>query len=162
MIRAARPEDAEDIARLWNTMIRDTLSTFTTVQKTTADIKELIADRPDAFLVAESGGAFAGFITFGPFRAGPGYAATAEHTVLVTPEAAGSGAAAGLLHVAEKAAAAQGVHVMVAGISGTNRRAIAFHRRQGYTELGRMPQVGRKSERWLDLVLMQKILGASR
>ena len=49
-------------------------------------------------------------------------------------------------------------HVMVAGIDADNLGSIAFHRALGFTEVARMPEVGRKFDRWLDLVLMQRIL----
>ncbi len=141
-------------------MIRETLNTFTTEQKTTGEIQQICAARQGAFLVAEKDGGFAGFMTFGPFRSGPGYVATVEHTILVVPTAAGTGIARELLIAGESAAARQGAHAMVAGISATNHRAIAFHSREGYSEVARMPEVGRKNDVWLDLVLMQKILAA--
>jgi phosphinothricin acetyltransferase len=36
--------------------------------------------------------------------------------------------------------------------------AIAFHRAIGFAEVARMPEVGRKFGRWMDLVLLQKAL----
>ncbi len=139
-------------------MIRDSLSTFTTLEKTPDDILDLIEKRRGAFLVAEVADQFAGFVTFGGFRSGPGYAATAEHTILVTPQTQGQGVGRALMKAAETAARASGTHVMIAGISHTNVSAQTFHRRLGYSEVGRLPEVGRKAGRWLDLVLMQKVL----
>ncbi len=158
MIRTANSQDAPAIAGLWNAMIRETLSTFTTVEKTVADVEQMISDRDAAVVVAERGGACLGFATFGPFRGGPGYAATAEHTIIVAPEANRSGLGGTLLAAIEEVARGQGVHVMVAAISHTNTAAEAFHSHQGYREVARMPEVGRKAGQWLDLVLMQKTL----
>ena len=47
---------------------------------------------------------------------------------------------------------------MVAAIDGDNTDSIAFHERLGFRVVARMPEVGRKFDRWLDLVLMQRIL----
>ena len=159
MIRDARPTDAEPVADLWNWMIRETLGTFTTDEKSAEEIAALISNRNRGFLVAEHGSDVIGFATFGAFRSGPGYAATCEHTVLVCPDAQSRGIGRNLLVCLEDRAASQGMHVMVAAISSENPRAIEFHARLGFHETGRMPQVGRKAGRWLDLVLMQKILG---
>lgn len=158
MIRSAEPADARAIAALWNAMIRDTLSTFTTVEKTVAELESLITERQGAVFVADIDGTCGGFVTFGPFRGGPGYAATAEHTVIVAADGQGHGVGRDLMLAAEAAARALGMHVMVAGISHTNTAAQAFHTKLGYREVARMPEVGRKADRWLDLVLMQKIL----
>ena len=158
MIRAAGPADAEAIAGLWNWMIRTTTWTFTTVEKTRADIAQMIDTRPGAFWVAQEKADCAGFITFGTFRSGPGYAATVEHSILVSPDYQGRGLGRALMRAGIEAARKAEHHVMVGGISGSNSDGLSFHAHMGFDEVGRMPQVGRKNGQWLDLVLMQKIL----
>lgn len=133
-------------------MILETTATFTTDVKNATALARLLAARPGAFLVAEDAQGVAGFITWGPFRAGPGYAHTAEHTIITLRR----GVAQGLMQSALVRAHGQGIHRMVAAISGENERAVAFHTRMGFAESGRLPQVGRKAGRWLDLVLMTR------
>jgi len=158
MIRAARSTDAADIATLWNWMIRDTLSTFTTEQKTVADIVGLIQVRPGHFWVSEENGTLQGFATFGPFRSGPGYRATCEHSVLVDRGCHGRGVGRALMETLFQAARKDRYRVMVAAISGENRQAVEFHKKIGFEQVGYMPEVGYKADKWLDLVLMQKNL----
>ena len=155
MIRPATAVDVPGIAVLWNAMIRDTTATFTTEEKTEAALDEMIAGRKGSFLI-HGQGTVEGFVTWGPFRAGPGYARTVEHSIIVGPRGQGIGRA--LLSQAMVAAARQGHHVMVAAISGENPAAQAFHRRLGFADAGRLAGVGYKAGRWLDLVLMTKLL----
>lgn len=161
-IRPAQSSDAGAVCALWNAVIRDTTITFTSDEKTEAALTGLIADRAGAFLVAETDGGVGGFATFGTFRAGPGYAHTAEHTILLAPEVRGLGVGRALMHALERCARSAGVHVLVGAVSGENAGGIAFHSALGFGQVGLMPQVGRKNGRWLDLVLMQKILPESR
>lgn len=156
-IRPAKASDAEAIADLWNAMIRDTLATFTTEEKTHQAVQEMIAARAGAFWVAEADAVLA-FVTYGPFRSGPGYAATVEHTIILAPAARGHGLGRQLMQTALNAAGDAGHHVMVAGISSANPDAIAFHAALGFVQTAQMPQVGRKAGQWLDLVFMQKML----
>ncbi len=138
-------------------MIRDTAFTFTTLEKSATEVAALMNERPSAFWVAEAE-RLAGFVTYGAFRSGPGYAHTVEHTVIVADGFGGQGVGTRLMQQAEKAARDQGVHVMVAGISAANGAAVAFHRKVGFVQTGRLPEVGRKHGEWLDLILMQKTL----
>ena len=57
-----------------------------------------------------------------------------------------------------EAASVQGKHTMWGAVSAENTDGIAFHAACGFTEHGRLPQVGYKFGRWLDLVLMGRRL----
>jgi phosphinothricin acetyltransferase len=97
--------------------------------------------------------------SFGWFRpTPPGYATTVEHTIMVSPIARGAGVGTALLEALIARATADGFHVMVASIDAENVGSIRLHERLGFTEVGQMPEVARKSGRWVDLVLLQRIL----
>lgn len=160
-IRPAEARDAAAVAAIWNPVIRDTAITFTTLEKTPEGLAAAFAasaaeDR--AFLLAEEGGAVLGFATYGPFRGGPGYARTMEHTVILGPQARGRGVGRALMAAVEAHARARSIHSLWGGVSAENPDAVAFHRAIGFAEVARLPEVGFKFGRWMDLVLVQKIL----
>lgn len=161
MIRAALPTDAAAIAAFWNPFIRDTAVTFNPVEKSPAEISAMIKDRQAAghgFLVAEQDGTVLGFASYAQFRGGAGYACTMEHTIILSPAAQGTGLGRALMTALEDHARAAGIHSLIAGVSAENPAGRAFHAALGYTEVATLPQVGHKFGRWMDLVLMQKIL----
>ena len=51
-----------------------------------------------------------------------------------------------------------GMHVMVAGIEAENTGSIRLHEKLGFTQVGLLPEVGRKFGRWLDLAFLQLTL----
>lgn len=157
-LRRAKAADAEVVAAIWNAEIREGVSTFTTVEKTSEQVRAAIEAEAAAFFVAERAGQIVGFATYGAFRGGPGYAGTVEHTVYLTPSARGQGLGRALLGQLEDAAKMAGHHVMVAGVGSENAAGIAFHKTMGFQEVGRLPEVGRKFDLWMDLVLLQKML----
>lgn len=157
MIRIAGPADAAGIAAVWNALIRDTTVTFTSDEKTDAEVTAAIAEAP-VFLVAEDAGRVLGFATYGAFRKGPGYARTAEISICITPSACGRGIGPGLLAALDGHAASHGITALIAGVSGENPRAAAFFEREGYVRRAVLPRVGWKFGRALDLVLLQKML----
>ena len=109
-------------------------------------------------LAALSDARIVGFAAFGPFRPWAGYAATVEHSIYVEPAAQGQGVGQALLAALISRAGLLGVHVMVAGIEAANIASIAIHAKAGFEQTGRLREVGRKFDRWLDLVFMQKVL----
>ncbi|WP_371226535.1 GNAT family N-acetyltransferase [Roseovarius sp. 2305UL8-3] len=161
MIRPARAEDAPAIAEIWNYNIRQTANTFTTVEKTAEGLADDIAARQvegRAFLVAEDGEQAVGFATYFPFRSGPGYAHTAEHSVMLNEARKGLGIGRALVTALEEHARKSGVHVFIAAVSSENPNAIAFYKAIGYAQVATMPELGRKFDRWMDLILLQKRL----
>lgn len=160
-IRPATDADAPAICDLWNPLIRDTLVTFTTREWTPDNLRDLIADRAasgHATLVATQGQALLGFATYGPFRSGPGYARTAEHTIILSDRARGQGTGRALLSALVDHARENGLHALMAGVSAANPAGVAFHRACGFAQVATLPQVGYKAGRYLDLVLLQKLL----
>lgn len=158
IIRQAVAADAAAVAALVNQIVKHTTVTFTTLCKTEASIAQDIAARGAAFVVAEQEGTVVGFATYFPFRTGPGYATTQEHSIVLAPEARGMGTGRALMAALEAVARRDGVHVLMAAVSGENATGIAFHSALGFVEVGRLPEVGRKFDRWLDLVMMLKVL----
>jgi L-amino acid N-acyltransferase YncA len=162
MIRPARPEDAEAIAAIWNSLIRETTHTFTTVEKDPAALAAQIS-QGTPWWVAEVAGAVVGHATYGQFRGGPGYARAMEHSVHLSEpgwgKGLGRGADDGRLRIMP---AQRGAHVMIAGVSGENLpRARPFTTAIGYKECWspRCAQAGFKWGRLAStLWLMQKIL----
>ncbi len=157
-VRPAAHQDADAICAIMNATIKDTLNTFTTTLRDPTSVADDIAQRGAAFLVAVDSEQVVGFATYRPFRSGPGYVHTQEHSIQLTAEARGRGVGRALMVQLERAALHAGIHVLVAGISSANRTAIGFHSALGFTEVGRMPEVGHKWGQWLDLILMQKNL----
>lgn len=161
MIRPARPEDMAQVAEIWNQIIRDTAHTFTTQEKTERGLRAYLAERQaagQAFIVHARGGAVQGFAVYFPFRSGPGYRFTMEHTIHIARAERGMGIGRALMEVMLAHARAAGVHSIWAGVSGENVEGQNFHARLGFDEVARLPEVGFKFGRWMDLVLMQKRL----
>ncbi|UWQ26029.1 GNAT family N-acetyltransferase [Leisingera aquaemixtae] len=158
IIRPATAADAEAVCAIVNWVIRDTLATFNTIEKTPEQVRGQIAASNGAYLVAEQDGSILGHAHYFPFRSGPGYRFTAEHTIHLLPAAQGQGAGRALMQVLEARAKEAGLHVLIASVSSANPGAIAFHAALGYAETARMPELGCKNGLWLDTVFMQKIL----
>ncbi|OUS37022.1 GNAT family N-acetyltransferase [Rhodobacterales bacterium 56_14_T64] len=158
IIRAATAQDAEAICEIANWVIRDTLITFTTEEKTPEQLRAVIAEKGEDYLVAELDGQVVGHAYYGDFRAGPGYRYSVEHTVHLSPAVNGRGIGRALMSALEQRAVLGGKHVMVAGISSANPDGMDFHAAIGFVEVGCLPEVGYKNGQWLDTVLMQKIL----
>lgn len=156
MIRPASPTDAPAIAEIWNHIIRDTVMTFTTAEKTASSLATAMETQP--FFISEAEGVVTGFATYTQFRPGPGYVFTVEHSIHIADHARGQGLGRALMELLEDHARGEGMHSMIAGISGENPFGVSFHTVLGYAEVARLPQVGQKFGRWHDLVLMQKFL----
>jgi len=167
IIRDAVLGDMPAVRDLYNALIPTTTVAWTETEQALAEREawfERQQRRGFPVLVAERNATVIGFTSYADFRGGgvwPGYRHTVEHTIHVRESAWGLGVGRALLRELEERAKSAGVHVMVAAIDGANIESIRFHERLGYTIVARMPEVGRKFDRWLELVLMQRILDAS-
>lgn len=157
IVRDATLQDAARLSAIWTPQILNTVVTFNSVPKTGEDVADMIAARP-CFLVVERDGVVVGFASYDQFRGGVGYRHTMEHTIILAPEAAGRGAGRALMDRLMAHARATDIHSLWAGICAENTAGVAFHTALGFEHIAALPQVGRKFDRWMDLVLMQKRL----
>ena len=160
-IRAANLEDAAAVAGIMNQVIRDTTISFKPKELTQTEVQTQITNAP-AFFIAEQNEHAIGFATYDQFRKGPGYARTMEHSVMLGPDARGRGVGRALMNAIEAHARDAGIGSLWAGISSENSKGIGFHLSLGFEEVARLPKVGFKFGRWLDLVLMRKWLEPER
>ncbi len=161
IIRPARAEDAIAVADIWNPVIRSTTATFSSQEKSPEGLATDFAARHaegKAFLLAEDAGRVLGFATYFQFRSGNGYAHTLEHTIVLSAAAQGKGVGRALMAAVEDHARAGGGQSLWAGVSAENQAGIGFHAAIGFANVACLPAVGFKFGRWIDLVLMQKIL----
>ena len=165
-IRDAGPDDVEAITAITNALIATTTIEWREAPYTLDDRRAWLAAKLDAgfaVLVAvdEAGGEVVGWAGLGDFRdteRWPGYRFTVEHSIHVRRDRWGHGTGRALLDALAERARAAGKRVMVAGIDGDNADAVRFHERVGFVQVGRLPGVGEKFGRRLDLVLMQRSL----
>jgi phosphinothricin acetyltransferase len=161
IIRDATEADLPRILAITNAAIAETTASWSFSPVTLEARAAWLAERRGKdfpVLVATDGADVLGFASFGEFRPWQGYLHTVEHSIYVATEAQRRGAGAALLAALIGRAEALGKHAMVAGIEAGNEPSLALHRRAGFAEVGRLPEVGWKFGRWLDLVFMQKLL----
>jgi phosphinothricin acetyltransferase len=163
ILRDATLEDAAEILAIYNFAALNTTAVWTDGPSDLESRREWIRARQQAgypVLVAENGEDVVGFASFGDFRPFPGYRHTVENSVYVDPHRHRSGVGRSLMTALIARAEAMNKHAMIAGIEAANTGSIALHASLGFVEVARMPEVGCKFGRWLDLVLMQKMLAS--
>ena len=160
-IRTARLTDAEAIRGIYNNAI-GTIATFDLEPRSLEEQQEWLSLRSGAHvvLVADNNGAVAGFASLSPYRDRPAYRTTVENSVYVGQTHQGKGVGKQLMTELIATARDHGFHSMIARIVSSNASSIALHRGVGFEIVGVEKEVGRKFGKWLDVVVMQRMLGS--
>jgi L-amino acid N-acyltransferase YncA len=161
-IRPAAEADIPAILAIYNDAVENTTAIWNETPVDLANRKSWFAERTGRgfpVLVAGRDGVI-GYGSFGDFRPFEGYRVTVEHSVYVAKDARGQGAGEALLLALIAEAKRMQKRNMIGAIDAANAASVALHEKLGFGEVGRMPGVGTKFGRLLDLVLMQKILSA--
>ena len=160
-IRPATGADLPAITAIYNDAVANTTAIWNEVVVDVDNRRTWLEMRQKQgypVIVADIGATVAGYGSFGDFRAFDGYRHSVEHSVYAAEAYRRRGIASALIVALVEEARRLGKHVMIGGIAGDNAASIALHARLGFVETGRMPEVGTKFGRWLDLVFMQKLL----
>ncbi len=99
-----------------------------------------------------------GFASLSAYRPRPAYSTTVEDSIYVHRDRRGQGVGRLLLTDLVGLAREHGFHSVIARIVGDHDASIALHAACGFEPVGREREVGRKFNRWLDVVLMQLML----
>lgn len=159
-IRLATRADAEAIRTIYNREVQESTVTFDLVPRTLEEQRRWLAERDGALgvLVAELDGRVVGFASLSPWRAKPAYSTSVENSVYVHEAARGLGVGRRLLEEIVDLAVARGFHTVLARIVDDHEASIAMHRSVGFEVVGTEKEIGRKFGRWLDVVVMQRML----
>ena len=165
-LRDADEADLPTIVAIYNATIDDTTTSWADEPETLEHRRAWFAARraagdPVLVVVDDDSGPVVGFTAWSWFRGEgtwPGYRHTRELSIHIAPGHQGEGLGRRLMEALVDRARAAGVHVLVAGVDAATERSLRFHEHMGFVEVARMPEVGRKFDRWLDLVLLQRIV----
>lgn len=159
-VRLAELEDAEAIRAIYNAEVLGSTVTFDLRPRSLDEQRRWLTARSGvhAVIVAEDDGEVVGFASISPYRDRPAYRSTVEDSVYVRADRRGQGVGRLLLEELVKVATQRGFHSMIARIVGGHEASIALHRDAGFELVGIEREVGRKFNRWLDVVLMQRML----
>ncbi|MEJ8476257.1 GNAT family N-acetyltransferase [Roseibium algae] len=161
-LRNATEADLPAILEIHNDAVRNLDAIWSDKLESLDTRRDWMRERLDAgfpvIVVADEDNGVLGFGSYGPYRPKDGYRFTVDHSVYVAASAQGRGAGKILMAALIERARTGGFHVMVGGIDAGNTVSIKFHAAFGFKEAGRLPQVGAKFGRWLDLVQMALVL----
>ncbi len=160
VIRPAEAADLAAIAEIYNDAVLNSTATFDTEPATLEETEQWLRDHshPYAVLVVVRGGEVVGWAALKAFATKPAYRFTAENTVYVRAGMRGKGVGRTLLARLLEVAAENGFRTVIARIAAPNPASDRLHRSLGFRRVGVEREVGRKFERWLDVVVMQKVL----
>lgn len=160
-VRLVERRDAEAIRAIYNVEVSESTVTFDLVPRSLDEQVDWIdahsGGHPAVVAVGDDGDVL-GFGSLSPYRDRPAYNPTVEDSVYVRRDARGEGLGRVLLDELLHLGAAQGFHSVIARIVGGHAASIALHEACGFETVGTEREVGRKLGKWLDVVLMQRML----
>ena len=162
-IRPATLADVPAITRIYAQSVSTGTASFELEPPDEAEMArrmQALFDGGYPYIVAEIGGAIAGYAYAGSYRPRPAYRFSVEDSIYVDPSAQRRGAGRLLLERLIEECERRGFRQMVAVIGDSAQTpSIKLHRALGFRMVGTVENVGYKFGRWLDSVNMQRALG---
>jgi L-amino acid N-acyltransferase YncA len=160
VLRLATVEDAEAIRSIYNVEVTTSTVTFDLEPRTLEVQRDWLAARSGAHsaIVAVEGGAVIGFASLSPWKERPAYRTSVEDSVYVHRDHQGKGVGRVLLAHLLEVANQSGFHAVFGRIVGGHEASIGLHLGLGFEVVGTEREVGRKFGKWLDVVVVEKLL----
>ena len=164
-VREVRISDASDLSEIYSYYVHDTAVSFEYEAPSADEFIKRIEHTTEKYpyLVCEKDGLVVGYAYAGAYSAREAYRWTVSTSIYVDRdhrrEGIGSLLYASLEHELKK----QGIVNLLAGVAFNDKEdeylshdSYRFHLKEGYSEVAHMKSVGKKFDRWYDLLWFQK------
>ncbi|GMA15939.1 N-acetyltransferase family protein [Deinococcus metallilatus] len=156
--RAATPDDALAITRIYNQGIQDRVATFETRERSAAEVQEKLSEPYPAVVVLDTSREVVAFAWSRPYSTRPAYATIGDHGVYVAREARGQGYGEAALRALLQAARQAGLHKLTSRIFTDNTASRRLHLRCGFREVGTHRRHAQLDGDWRDVVIVEVLL----
>lgn len=155
--RAAMPNDAEAVARIYNQGIEDRIATFETRLRSAEEIQAWFDDSHPS-VVVETHGIVIAFASTSTYRPRACYAGIAEFSVYVAREWRRRGAGRMAMEALIRTAEDSGFWKLVSRIFVENLASRALMRELNFREVGVYQKHARLDGVWRDVVIIERLL----
>ena len=162
-IRDATLDDAAALAVIYNQGIVDRIATLETEERTPDERRAWLAARTPRHpvIVAVVDGRMVGFGSLNAFNPRKAYDHVADFSVYIERSWRGKGVGSRLLHALIERARQIGYHKLVLSAFPFNEGGIALYRKFGFRVVGVYQEQGWLDGRWVDTIIMEKLLEGS-
>jgi L-amino acid N-acyltransferase YncA len=159
-VREVRPEDAKDIARIYNQGIASRRATFETLERTEHDRLQWITDSRGRYpiVVAEREDSVMGFASVSAYSSRECYRGIGEFSIYVEEGRHGHGVGRRLLNALIRRAAQQGFWKLLSRVFLFNEASRSLCKSCGFREVGIYEQHAQLDGQWLDVVIVERLL----
>jgi len=159
-IRPAQPDDAVPIATIYNQGIRDRVATLETAERTPEERAAWLTTRTERHpvYIAESNGVVVAWGSLNPFSPRDAYRWVADFSIYVDSAWRGHGLGGLLLDHLIGEAARLGYHKLVLAAFPFNQAGMRLYRSRGFREVGIYHEQGQLDGRWVDTIIMERLL----
>ncbi len=162
ILRDATYADLPEINDIYNHAVLNTAATYDEVPQTLQErlhwYEYHLANGYPVVVVTDARNRVLGWGSLSAFHPMPGYRNTVENSIYISERAQGKGFGKMILHKLIECAKEKGYHAMIALIDSENTISVHMHDNAGFSEVGRLKEVGWKQGAWRDVVYMELLL----
>ena len=153
MIRKVKPDDAHDIALIYNYYVENSTITFETSPVSTEDMAKRISDISGKYpyFVYEESDKIIGYCYVSSWKKKAAYNKTVESTIYVVKDFQGKGIGCALMNKLIEVLREKSFHAVIACITTPNPTSIKLHEKLGFRQVSEFREVGFKFEKWLNV-----------
>lgn len=166
-IREVKLEDAERLAEIYSYYVQNTAVSFEYQAPSASEFEDRIRKTVERYpyIVCTYNDRVVGYAYAGAYSAREAYNWTATTSIYVDKDFRRKKIGSSLYSELETRLRKQGIVNILAGVAYSENEdeylthdSLNFHLKEGYTQVAHMKSIGKKFERWYDLIWLQKKL----